>query len=63
MILVLLSTPTWEFIPKYYWFPFLVWCFSGSLLLLVFVASTMVPAITSRLIMWQSEGTASLTLG
>ena len=30
MILVLLSTPTCAFIPKYHCLPFLVWCISGS---------------------------------
>ena len=30
MILVLLSTPTWAFIPKYQFFPFFAGCISGS---------------------------------
>ena len=30
MILVLLSTPTCAFIPKYQFFPFFAWCISGS---------------------------------
>src|SRR6266849_353406 len=54
MILVLLSTPTWAFIPKYHWLPFLVWCISGSRCCSRFlvdvgacrmVASTIVPVV------------------
>src|SRR5882672_8091951 len=54
MILVLLSTPTCAFIPKYHWLPFLVWCISGSRCCCWFlvevgacrmVASTMVPVV------------------
>jgi len=55
IILLLLSTPICAFIPKYHWFPFLVWCISGSLALslflvevgaLIMLASTMVPRLT-----------------
>src|SRR5580700_8246749 len=54
MILVLLSTPTWAFIPKNHWLPFLVWCISGSRCCSRFlvdvgacrmVASTIVPVV------------------
>src|SRR4051812_33806196 len=54
MILVLLSTPTWAFMPKYQALPFLVWCISGSRCCSRFlldegacrmVASTIVPVV------------------
>src|SRR5437667_411146 len=54
MILVLLSTPTCAFIPKYHCWPFFVWCISGSRCCSRFlvevgackmVASTIVPLV------------------
>src|ERR1700760_1045742 len=53
--LVRLSPPKCAFIPKYHWFPFFVWCISGSRALSAFlvedgasmiVASTLVPVDT-----------------
>src|SRR5262249_46616866 len=35
--LLRLSTPICAFIPKYHWFPFLVWCISGSRALSAFL--------------------------
>src|SRR5262252_8415047 len=53
--LLRLSTPKCAFIPKYHWFPFFVWCISGSRAFsaffvedgaLMIVASTIVPVAT-----------------
>ena len=40
----------WTFIPKYHWFPFLVWCISGSLSPVLFLVELGAPIKVASMI-------------